>query len=80
MQEELDQQDALLDKEYKRQLISLSGGRKKQLQELQGAWGKYRDLNCDWYANPNGGSSAYIDINQCYLHMIVTRLIELSVV
>lgn len=78
MGEEIDRQDALLNKSYKRMISFLSDDRKKALKDAQRAWIKYRDANCNWYNDPDGGTSAGISAQQCYLNMTVSRLTEMD--
>ena len=78
MNEEADRQDALLNKEYKRTLKNLSDSRKKQLKNAHKAWVKYRNANCAWYNNIDGGTSAIVSGGQCYLNMTVSRLVEMN--
>lgn len=76
--EETERQDALLNKRYKKMIALLSDERKEALKDAQRAWIKYRDTNCNWYNDPNGGTSAGISASQCYLNMTVSRLIEMG--
>jgi uncharacterized protein YecT (DUF1311 family) len=75
---ELKRQDALLNQNYRNLMASLSAGRKKALQEAQRAWIKFRDTNCDFYYDPDGGSAARIDANECQLNMTSDRAKELA--
>ena len=53
---ERERQDVRLNKAYKQLMAQLSESRKKQLREAQRLWIKYRDANCDFYYDPDGGS------------------------
>jgi uncharacterized protein YecT (DUF1311 family) len=75
---ELKRQDALLNQNYRKLMASLSAGRKKVLQEAQRAWIKFRDTNCDFYFDPDGGSAARIDANECLLNATADRAKELA--
>jgi uncharacterized protein YecT (DUF1311 family) len=75
---ELKRQDALLNQNYRKLMASLSAGRKKALQEAQRAWIKFRDTNCDFYYDPDGGSAARIDANECLLNATADRAKELA--
>jgi uncharacterized protein YecT (DUF1311 family) len=75
---ELKRQDALLNQNYRKLMASLSAGRKKTLQEAQRAWIKFRDTNCDFYYDPDGGSAARIDANECLLNATADRAKELA--
>ena len=60
---ETKRQDLRLNNAYKNVIGLLPPQRQKQLQETQRAWIKYRDLNCDFYADPNSGTSATLNSN-----------------
>ena len=71
-------QDALLNQAYKRVMADLSPERKKQLKEVQRTWIKYRDLNCNFYADPNGGTNASILSSDCFMQTTASRARELE--
>ena len=50
--------------------------RVKQLTALQQLWIKYRNANCEFYYDPNGGSMARILANNCMLTMTRDRAVE----
>ena len=52
---EIELQDARLNKAYKEVMSQLSESRKKELRDAQRAWIKYRDANCKFYADAEGG-------------------------
>ncbi len=62
--EELDRQDARLNDTYKKLMSKLSRDRKKALLKPQRAWKKFREANCDYYADPDGGCAARLSISQ----------------
>lgn len=76
--EETERQDARLNKAYKALMASLSAPRKKQLQEAQRAWLKFRDGNCDFYHDPDGGTLARVSANDCVMNMTAQRARELE--
>lgn len=76
--EETKRQDAQLNRVYKQLMASLSPARKKQLQNAQRAWIKFRDLNCGFYADPEGGTMALVAADDCYLTMTAERVNELE--
>lgn len=78
MNQESERQDTLLEQEYKRMMNYLLDERKASLKDAQRAWIKYRDANCNWYNDPNGGTSAGVSATQCYLNMTVSRLAEMN--
>ncbi|MGZ8157978.1 MAG: lysozyme inhibitor LprI family protein [Methylobacter sp.] len=78
MNAETERQDVRLNKAYKDIMVGLSAGRKKQLQEAQRLWIKYRKANCDFYYDPDGGSIARINANDCFLSATALRAKELE--
>jgi uncharacterized protein YecT (DUF1311 family) len=75
---ELKRQDALLNENYRKLMASLSTKRKKPLQEAQRAWLKFRDTNCGFYYDPDGGTAARVDANECVLNATADRAKELA--
>ena len=53
-------QDARLNENYKRLMSKLSAKRKNTLQVAQRAWVKFRDANCSFYSDPDGGTAALL--------------------
>lgn len=68
--------DAKLNAAYKAANVA-SPERQKALQAAQRAWIKYRDANCEYYNDPDGGSLAHIAANSCMLTMTAERATEL---
>lgn len=80
---EFERQDARLNKAYKTLMAAMTAAdstpeRKKQLQAAQRAWIKFRDLNCDFYHDPNGGTIAGVNANSCMMQMTADRAKELE--
>lgn len=75
---ELTRQDAKLNAEYKVLMKGLSTERKTQLRNAQRAWITYRDENCAFYYDPDGGTMARLDANMCMLRMTAERASELA--
>lgn len=75
---ETQRQDLRLNKSYRALMVTLSPERKKQLQETQRAWIKFRDSNCNFYFDPDGGSIARISANDCVMTMTANRAKELE--
>jgi uncharacterized protein YecT (DUF1311 family) len=75
---ETKRQDALLNENYRKLMASVSAGRKQALQEAERAWIKFRDTNCDFYYDPDGGSAARIEASDCLLRMTADRAKELA--
>lgn len=71
-------QDTRLNKAYKEVMAQLSPSRKKQLQDAQRAWVKYRDANCNFYADPDGGTMASVSSNDCFMSATASRAKELE--
>lgn len=71
-------QDIQLNKAYKALMAELSPPRKKQLQEAQRAWIRYRDTNCDFYYDPDGGTLARVNANACMMTATADRSRELE--
>jgi uncharacterized protein YecT (DUF1311 family) len=70
-------QDARLNENYKKLISKLPTERKNALVEAQRAWIKFRDANCGFYADPEGGSAARMTANQCFLNATADRAKEL---
>ena len=75
---ETKRQDARLNKAYKEVMHQLSPARKKELQDAQRAWIKYRDANCNFYADPDGGTMATVSSNDCFMSATASRAKELE--
>ena len=75
---EFDRQDTRLNDAYKKLISKLSKDRAKSLVEAQRAWIKFRDANCGFYNDPDGGSAAHIAGNECMLNATVERANELE--
>ena len=75
---ETGRQDARLNENYKRLLSKLGTERKNALIEAQRAWIRFRDANCGFYADPEGGSAAAMAANECFLNATADRAKELQ--
>jgi uncharacterized protein YecT (DUF1311 family) len=75
---EFTRQDARLNENYKRLMSKLSAKRKEGLLEAQRAWIKFRDTNCSFYYDPEGGSAAHLVSNGCILNATADRATELK--
>ena len=76
--EETKRQDVLLNSAYKAVMNKMSPTRKKQLQEAQRAWLKFRELNCNFYADPEGGTLDMVTANSCFMSATAARAKELD--
>ncbi len=70
-------QDKQLNAVYKQLLGTVSAARQKDLREAQRAWIKFRDANCDFYYDSEGGSSAQLIASDCRMTMTADRTAEL---
>ena len=75
---EIKRQDARLNKAYKALVADLNPERKKQLLEAQRAWLKFRDTNCAFYYDPDGGTIARVQAVDCMMTMTASRAKELE--
>ena len=75
---EIKRQDARLNKAYKALVADLNPERKKQLLEAQRAWLKFRDTNCAFYFDPDGGTIARVQAVDCMMTMTASRAKELE--
>ena len=71
-------QDQHLNRAYKALMAETSPARKKQLQAAQRLWLQFRDANCNFYADPDGGTLAGIAAADCMLQMTAQRAQELK--
>ncbi|TCP11261.1 uncharacterized protein YecT (DUF1311 family) [Crenobacter luteus] len=76
--EELDRQDARLNRVYRERLSELVPARRALLQSVQRQWLRYRDANCGFYYDPDGGSIARVLAADCRLRMTAERADELD--
>lgn len=74
---ELGRQDKRLNTAYSALMVALDPPRKKQLQTAQRLWLQYRDANCSFYLDPDGGSLARVSANGCMVQMTAQRAQEL---
>ncbi|NWK75833.1 DUF1311 domain-containing protein [Acinetobacter sp. SwsAc6] len=75
---ETKRQDVRLNKAYKNLMNTLSATRKKELQDTQRLWMKYRDANCKFYYDPDGGSIVRVTSAGCFMDMTAQRADELE--
>ncbi|MDP2099213.1 MAG: lysozyme inhibitor LprI family protein [Methylococcales bacterium] len=75
---EYQRQDVRLNKVYQELMSGLSSERKQQLQKAQRLWLKFRDANCDFYYDPDGGSLARVNANDCFMMATEARAKELE--
>ena len=75
---ETGRQDERLNNNYKRLMSKLSSDRKKALLEAERAWITFRDANCQFYGDPQRGTSARLSANECVLNATAQRANELK--
>ena len=75
---ESNRQGARVNKAYKELMDQVSPQRKKQLEIAQGAWITYRDENCKFYYDPEGGTIATVNANDCFMSATAARAKELE--
>ena len=71
-------QDARLNLAYKGLMATLTPSRKQQLQAAERAWLKYRDANCSFYEDPDGGTLATVNGADCIRSSTTSRAKELQ--
>jgi uncharacterized protein YecT (DUF1311 family) len=71
-------QDARLNKAYKELMDQIPAQRQKHLQIAHGAWVTYRDKNCEFYYDPEGGTIATVNANDCFMSATAARAKELE--
>ncbi|WP_341645228.1 lysozyme inhibitor LprI family protein [Thauera sp. SDU_THAU2] len=76
--EEHARQDARLNAAYKKLTALLPAERKNELRAVQRLWIQYRDANCRFYADPDGGTLATLRAGLCGLEMTAQRAKELE--
>jgi uncharacterized protein YecT (DUF1311 family) len=77
---ELAAQDKRLNTAYAALLTSkaLPEKRKAQLRDVQRKWMAFRDANCAYYNDPDGGTAARLAANECVLTHTTERAAELE--
>lgn len=76
--EETNKQDKRLNSAYKKVLKSLSSKRQAQLKKAQRAWVAYRDAECEYLHDPDGGTLAGVISANCYMDKTAQRATELE--
>lgn len=77
-QAEKNRQDDQLNKSYKALMAQLTPLRQEQLLQAQRAWIKYRDTNCAFYFDPEGGTLAQVEASSCFMLSTAERARELE--
>lgn len=71
-------QDMRLNHAYKTLMADLPPIRQEELKKAQRLWLSYREANCAFYADPDGGSIARVNANDCFMSMTALRATELE--
>jgi uncharacterized protein YecT (DUF1311 family) len=71
-------QDKRLNGNYSHYIKDLTPERRKKMVDLQRLWIKYRDLKCEFYYDPDGGTFAGLVSHTCMLDMTAERADELQ--
>ncbi len=77
--EELATQDARLHSAYKKLAAGLTAERRRELVAVQRFWIQYRDANCKYYADPDGGTAATLASTECVLRETTERANEMEI-
>jgi uncharacterized protein YecT (DUF1311 family) len=75
---ETSRQDNQLNDNYKRLISKISPKRKEALLSAQRAWIRFRDANCNFYGDAEGGTSARLSADECLLNATADRAKELK--
>ena len=78
MTAETKHQDTRLNAAYQAAMALQTPERKKQLQQVQRLWIQYRDANCGFYMDPQGGTLARLSANDCVMTSTAQRAKELE--
>ena len=71
-------QDKRLNAAYKSALAKQTTARQKELQAVQRLWIQYRDANCKFAFDPDGGTMAHVESTGCVMTMTAERAQELE--
>jgi uncharacterized protein YecT (DUF1311 family) len=78
IREELGRQDRRLNGAYEALMGSVPEKRRAQLRDAQRKWIAFRDANCEFYSDPQGGSAARLAANECVITLTAERAHELE--
>lgn len=73
-------QDRRLNASYRKALANLPKPRRAALTRAQRAWIAFKDAECAFVLDPDGGTLARVSANDCVLRMTATRADELEAV
>ncbi|HSC80172.1 MAG TPA: lysozyme inhibitor LprI family protein [Chitinolyticbacter sp.] len=75
---EYTRQDQRVSAAYQVLLAQPGRPRQVQLRDAQQAWLKFRQANCNYYADPDGGPLAQVIASDCLLTVTAARVAELE--
>ena len=78
IREEFEGQDRRLNTAYRALMGSVSGKSRTQLRDAQRKWIAFRDVNCNFYYDPQGGSAVRLAANKCVVTLTAVRAHELE--
>ena len=78
IKEEIERQDRRLNTAYQSLMNSVPEKRQRQLRDAQRKWVSFRDANCRFYFDPEGGSAARLASNECVVTLTADRSHELE--
>jgi uncharacterized protein YecT (DUF1311 family) len=76
--EEFELQDRRLNRSYKALMASIPEKRRADLRDAQRKWVAFRDANCGFYYDPEGGSAARLASKECVVTLTAHRAHELE--
>lgn len=74
---ESQRQDAAMTATYRAVMRTLSEPRRLALRDAQRLWIRFRDANCGFYGDPDGGTAARVAASGCIMSMTAERAAEL---
>lgn len=78
MADETKKQDNLLNRNYKKVMLTLNKEKKLELKKSQRLWMKYRDAKCNFFIGLSGGTVDSLNATSCFLDMTADRAYELD--
>lgn len=73
-------QDQRLNDAYKQAMVKLTPARQRELQAVQRLWLQFRDANCKFAQDPDGGTMAAVEGTGCVMAMTAERAQELEAI
>ena len=76
--DEFKEYDTELNVTYKKLLKEKSKFQQNALKKAQQAWIRFRDAECHYYADPDAGTSAALDLKSCVIDLTKKRVLDLK--